>query len=133
MLIHKREITKRRKELMARLEPNSIALLAAVSPKVRNNDAEYLYRQDSDFYYLTGFAEQDAVLALIPGRKQGEVVLFCQEKDKLKELWSGIILGQKAACEELGMDLAHSIHDIDEILPGLMEGRDHIYLSLIHI
>ena len=49
MLIHKREITKRRKELMARLEPNSIALLAAVSPKVRNNDAEYLYRQDSDF------------------------------------------------------------------------------------
>ena len=69
---------------MARLEPNSIALLAAVSPKGRNNDAEYLYRQDSDFYYLTGFAEQDAVLALIPGRKQGEVVLFCQEKDKLK-------------------------------------------------
>ena len=130
MLIHKREITKRRKELMARLEPNSIALLAAVSPKVRNNDAEYLYRQDSDFYYLTGFAEQDAVLALIPRRKQGEVVLFCQEKDKLKELWSGIILGQKAACEELGMDLAHSIHDIDEILPGLMEGRDHIYYAI---
>ena len=72
-----RELKQRRKELMAQMEPNSIALLAAAPLHIRNNDSEYPYRQNSDFYYLTGFNEEDALLALIPGRKQGEVVLFC--------------------------------------------------------
>jgi len=88
MTVDYREMKRRRKELMAQMEPNSIAIVAAATPKTRNNDAEYPYRQSSDFYYLTGFVEQQAVLALMPGRKQGEVVLFCQEKDKLKELWN---------------------------------------------
>ena len=68
------------------MEPNSIALVPSAPPSFRNNDAEYLYRQNSDFFYLTGFAEEHALLALIPGRKQGEVVLFCQEKNKEKGL-----------------------------------------------
>tara|TARA_B100001245_G_scaffold48101_1_gene31673 strand:+ start:7641 stop:8963 length:1323 start_codon:yes stop_codon:yes gene_type:complete len=130
MSIHKREMQKRRKKLMTLMKANSIALLAAASPKVRNNDAEYLYRQNSDFYYLTGFSERDAVLALIPGRKEGEVVLFCQEKDKQKELWTGIILGQKAAIDELGVDEAFSIRNIDEVLPELIAGRDHVYYAI---
>ena len=67
-----REMKLRRKELMAQMEPNSIALLASAPPRLRNNDAEYPYRQNSDFYYLTGFREEHAFLALIPGRKQGE-------------------------------------------------------------
>ena len=78
-----REMRKRRKELMLQMEPNSIALLAAAPAHARNSDTEYPYRQNSDFYYLTGFAEKNALLALIPGRKEGEVVLFCQENDKL--------------------------------------------------
>jgi Xaa-Pro aminopeptidase len=69
-------------------------------------------------------------LALIPGRKQGEAVLFCQEKDKQKELWTGILMGPGAACEELGIDDAFPISDIDDILPGLIEGRDRVYYSM---
>lgn len=125
-----REMKLRRKELMAQMEPNSIALLASAPPHMRNNDAEYLYRQNSDFYYLTGFPEEHALLALIPGRKQGEAVLFCQEKDKQKELWTGILMGPDAACEELGVNDAFPISDIDDILPGLIEGRDRVYYSM---
>ena len=86
MRISNREFNKRRKDLMVQMESNSIALLSSAPPSVRNNDAEYQYRQNSDFFYLTGFAEPNALLALIPRRRQGEVVLFCQEKDKEKEL-----------------------------------------------
>lgn len=125
-----REIKLRRKELMAQMESNSIALLASAPARIRNGDAEYLYRQNSDFHYLTGFPEENALLALIPGRKQGEVVLFCQEKDKQKELWTGVLMGPDVACEELFFDDAFPITDIDEILPGLIEGRDRVYYSM---
>ena len=125
-----REMKLRRKELMAQMEPNSIALLASAPPRMRNNDAEYQYRQNSDFYYLTGFTEEHAFLALIPGRAQGECVLFCQEKDRQKELWTGVLMGPDAACEELGIDDAFPIADIDDILPGLIEGRDRVYYSM---
>ncbi len=125
-----REMKLRRKELMAQMEPNSIALLASAPPHMRNGDAEYLYRQNSDFYYLTGLKEEHAFLALIPGRKQGEAVLFCQEKDKQKELWTGVLMGPDAACENLGIDDAFPISDIDDILPGLIEGRDRVYYSM---
>lgn len=120
----------RRRELMSQMEPNSIALLSAAPLLFRNNDAEYLYRQNSDFYYLTGLDEEQAFLALIPGRRQGEVVLFCQEKDKTKELWTGVLMGPDAAISELGVDDAYPIADIDDILPGLIEGRDRVYYSM---
>ena len=125
-----REMKLRRKELMAQMEANSIALLAAAPPRIRNSDAQYLYRQNSDFHYLTGFTEDQALLALIPGRKQGEVVLFCQERDKAKELWHGIVMGPDAARKELEIDDAFPIDDIDDILPGLIEGRDRVYYSM---
>ncbi|MEQ8313693.1 MAG: Xaa-Pro aminopeptidase [Gammaproteobacteria bacterium] len=124
------QMKNRRKELMGQMEPNSIALIPAAQPCMRNNDAEYLYRQNSDFYYLTGFPEEEALLALIPGRKQGEVVLFCQEKNKEKELWTGILMGPDAAQKELGLDDAYPISDIDDILPGLIEGRDRVYYAM---
>ncbi len=124
------EVVRRRKELMQQMEPNSIALLCAAPPSTRSNDTEYLYRQNSDFYYLTGFTEHDALLALIPGREQGEVVLFCQEKDKTRELWTGIRVGPEQAIKELQIDDAFPIGDIDDILPGLIEGRDRVYYSM---
>ena len=130
MGISKREFSKRRKELMGHMESNSIALLGSAPPRVRNNDAEYPYRQNSDFYYLTGFSEPHALLALIPGRRQGEAVLFCQEKNREKELWNGYILGPDAAIAELGVDDAYPIDDIDDIIPGLIEGRDRVYYSM---
>ena len=115
---------------MAQMEPNSIALIPAAPPRFRNADTEYLYRQNSDFYYLTGLDEPRALLALIPGRRHGESVLFCQEKDKLKELWDGILLGPDAALTELSVDDAYPISDIDDILPGLIEGRDRVYYAM---
>jgi Xaa-Pro aminopeptidase len=124
------EVVRRRKELMQQMEPNSIALLCAAPPSTRSNDTEYLYRQNSDFYYLTGFTEHDALLALIPGREQGEVVLFCQEKDKTRELWTGILMGPEQAIKQLQIDDAFPIGDIDDILPGLIEGRDRVYYSM---
>jgi Xaa-Pro aminopeptidase len=125
-----KEMKARRRELMSQMESNSIALVASAPARFRNSDAEYLYRQNSDFYYLAGLAEEHAFLALIPGRKQGEVVLFCQEKDKSKELWTGVLLGPDAAIIELGVDDAYPISDIDDILPGLIEGRDRVYYSM---
>ncbi|MDP1932224.1 MAG: Xaa-Pro aminopeptidase [Gammaproteobacteria bacterium] len=124
------EAAKRRKELMQQMEPNSIALLSAAPQSTRSNDTEYPYRQNSDFYYLSGFVEHDALLALIPGREQGEVVLFCQEKDKLRELWTGILMGPEQAIKQLKIDDAFPIGDIDDILPGLIEGRDRVYYSM---
>lgn len=112
---------------MAQMGPNSIALLSSAPQRVRSNDTEHLYRQNSDFYYLTGFTEDNAVLALIPGRKQGETVLFCQQKDKQKELWTGRLMGPDAAKEELEIDEAHAVSAIDEILPDLIDGRDRVY------
>ncbi len=124
------EAARRRKELMQQMEPNSIALLCAAPLATRSNDTEYLYRQSSDFYYLSGFVEHDAVLALIPGRAQGEVVLFCQEKDKTRELWTGVLMGPEKAIKKLKIDDAFPIGDIDDILPGLLEGRERVYYSM---
>ena len=121
---------KRRRALMGKLGKNSIALLSAAPQRTRSNDTEYPYRQDSDFYYLTGFTEDDAVLALIPGRKQGEVVMFCQPKDKTKELWTGILTGPEQAKSRLLVDEAYPIGMIDEILPGLMDGCETLYYCM---
>src|SRR4051812_43630131 len=69
--ISQQEFARRRRNLMAQMEPDSIAIVPAAREKIRNRDVEFPFRQDSDFYYLTGFAEPDAVLVLLPGRTHG--------------------------------------------------------------
>lgn len=128
--ISKREFARRRKDLMALMGPNSIAVVPAARQLVRNRDVEYPFRQDSDFLYLSGFDEPNAVLVLLPGRKQGQFVLFCQERDAQKELWDGYRIGPEGACADYGADDAFPIGDIDEILPGLIEGRDRAYYAM---
>ncbi|MGI0116093.1 Xaa-Pro aminopeptidase [Zooshikella sp. RANM57] len=124
------EYKHRRSALMAEMEANSIAILPSAPLQPRNRDVEHPYRQDSDFYYLTGFTESESVLVLIPGRTHGEAVLFCQEKDPEKELWEGRRAGQEGAVANYGMDDAFPINDIDEILPGLIEGRSRVYYAI---
>ena len=124
------QASKRRRALLKQLPRHSIAVLAAAPARVRSHDTDYPYRQDSDFYYLTGFTEENAVLVLIPGRADGEVVLFCQPKDKAREIWSGILTGPKLARELLRVDEAHSINDIDHLLPQMMDGRQRVYSCL---
>lgn len=124
------EYTRRRRELMRELAPNSIAIVAAAHERIRSRDTHYLFRQDSDFYYLSGFDEPDAVLVMLPGRAQGEVIFFCRERDPNKEMWDGRRAGPEAMTGQYDADDAFPIDDIDDILPGLMEGRDRVYYSL---
>lgn len=120
----------RRKKLMQWMGPNSIAILPSSSEWIRSRDVHFHFRQDNDFWYLTGFNEPESLLVLVPGRAHGEYLLFNREKDKKQETWHGKRLGQEAAVEELGADDAFPITDIDDILPGLMEGRERIYYAL---
>ena len=130
MKIAQKEIGRRRKKLMSLMPRNAVALLKSAPIKVRNSDVDYLYRQDSSFYYLTGFEEADSFLVLIPGRSLGEVVLFCQPKNKLKELWQGKVMGPAKAVDELGVDQAFSIDDIQDVLPRLLLERGKIYFPM---
>ena len=130
MRITKAEYARRRKALMSQMEPNSIAILPAAQVFIRNRDVEHNYRQDSDFQYLTGFPEPEAVAVLVPGREHGEYVLFCRERDKERELWDGYRAGQEGAVVEYGANDAFPINDIDDILPGLIEGRERVYYAM---
>ncbi|MCC5810020.1 MAG: Xaa-Pro aminopeptidase [Ectothiorhodospiraceae bacterium] len=121
------EYRRRRRELMNMMGEQSVAVLAAAPEQTRNRDVLYPYRQDSDFHYLTGFPEPEAVMVLAPGRAHGEFLLFCRDRDPEREQWDGPRAGQDGACEVYGADDAFPIDDIDEILPGLLEGREKVY------
>lgn len=130
MSIRPAEYASRRQHLMSQMAANSIAILPASPVCNRNNSVDYPYRPNSDFYYLSGFDEPEAVLVLIPGREHGEYILFCRERNPEKELWDGLRAGQEGAIRDFGADDAFPIGDIDEILPGLLEGRDRVYYSV---
>lgn len=130
MAITNSEYKRRRQALMARMTPGSIALIPGAGQQYRNRDTEYLFRQDSDFYYLTGFSEPDALLVLAPERAHGEVILFCREREPRAELYNGERLGPERAGERLSVDDAFPIDDLEEILPGMLEGRERIYITL---
>jgi len=130
MSISKTEFARRRKNLMAVMAPNSIAIIPSAREQVRSRDTAYPFRQDSDFYYLSGFTEPDAVLVLLPGRRHGQFILFCRERDPGRELWHGHRAGPEGVCEGFGADDAFPVGDIDDILPGLLEGRERVYYSM---
>jgi len=109
---------------------DSIAILPASPVKLRNRDVEYPYRPDSDFYYLTGFPEADAVMVLLPGRRSAEYLLFCRSHDPATALWNGPMAGLEGACNIYGADDAFPIDDIDDILPGLLEDRKKIFYTM---
>jgi len=107
-----------------------IAILPAAPVRKHSRDVEYRFRQDSDFYYLTGLAEPEAVVALVPGRDNGEYLVFCRERDQDKELWDGARVGPDGAIEKFGADDAFPIDDIDDILPGVMESCNRLYYTM---
>lgn len=130
MSISKAEYARRRKQLMGMMEENSIAILPAAQEKIRSRDTDYPFRQDSDLLYLTGFPEPESILVLIPGRDHGEVVMFCRERDREREIWDGLREGPEGVCANYAADDAFPISDIDDILPGLIEGRERVYCAL---
>ncbi|MCH8104767.1 MAG: Xaa-Pro aminopeptidase [Proteobacteria bacterium] len=123
----KSEFKRRRTQLMKMMGKGTIAILPSASQVTRNRDVDFPFRQDSDFLYLTGFDEPDSVMVLIPGRKHGEYILFCREKDPEQETWHGRRAGQEGAVEDYGADDSFPIDDMDDILPGLLEGNDAIF------
>lgn len=129
-LIPRKEFSARRARLMEMMEPNSIAIIPSAYEIIRNNDTHFPFRQDSDFYYLTGLNEPDAVAVLIPGRAHGAFVMFCRDRDPERELWDGYRAGPEGACKDYDADDAFPIDDLDEILPGLLEGRERVYYAM---
>ena len=126
----RKALARRRRQLMQAAGDGAILVLPAAPVRVRSHDTHYPYRQDSDVLYLTGCEEPDAVLVLVPGRKHGEAILFCRERDPEREGWDGPRLGTQGAIDVLGLDDAYPIDDIDDILPGLLEGRRQVHYHL---
>jgi Xaa-Pro aminopeptidase len=125
-----KEHARRRKKLMDMMGDESIAIIPTASVYIRNRDVEFPFRPDSDFYYLTGYSEPEAVAVLIPDRHHGEYVLFCRENDPVMETWNGRRAGLDGAVERYGADDAFPISDLDEILPGLLEDRQRIFYTM---
>jgi Xaa-Pro aminopeptidase len=124
------EFKKRRKQLMQRIGIGNIALISSAGVRVRNRDVDYPFRQDSDFYYLTGFNEPDALAVFIPGRSQGEYILFCREFDKKKALWEGAHAGLEGAIKHYAADDSFPIDDIDDIVSGMLENKTKVFYPM---
>ena len=115
---------------MQQIGKGNIAIIASASVRTRNRDVDYPFRQDSDFYYLTGFNEPDALAVFIPGRKQGQYILFCREFDEQKALWEGAHAGLEGATEHYCADDSFPIEDIDEIIPGMLENKGKVFYPM---
>jgi Xaa-Pro aminopeptidase len=125
-----REFARRRRNLLDLIGSGGIAILPSAPERVRSRDTLFDYRQDSDFFYLTGFREPDAVAVLVAERRHGEFLIFCRERNPDRELWDGPRVGPEAAVEDLAADDAFPISDMDEILPGLVEQSERVYYSM---
>lgn len=112
------------------LMAEGVAVIPTSPECTRSRDVLFPFRPDSDFYYLTGFAEPEAVAVLCPNRDQGEFVVFCRERDPERETWEGKRAGLDGAISQFGADDAFPIDDIDEILPGLLENRTKVFCTV---
>ena len=128
--MNNREFPRRRKKLMDMMGDDTIAIIPTAPIYIRNRDVEFSYRPDSDFYYLTGYPEPEAVAVLVPGRSHGEFILFCRENDPVMETWNGRRAGLEGAVSQYGADDAFPVEDMDEILPGLLENRERVFYTM---
>jgi len=103
------------------------AIFVSAPVAIRNGDVEHEYRQDTDFYYLTGFEEPNAVAVLVPDHPDSRFVMFVQPKDPEKEVWTGWRAGEAGAVGGFGASVAHTIDQLDKELPKLLTQADRIY------
>ena len=129
-MIKLKEYAKRRLQLMEIAGEESVIIVHAAAQKIRNNDAGYPYRQDSDFLYLSGFSEPEAMMVLLPEDKGGHSILFCRERDPHREMWDGLMAGTEGAVEQFGFDEAFPINEMEKRLPRLLRGRERVYYDL---
>jgi Xaa-Pro aminopeptidase len=123
------EYRQRREQLMAKIG-NGTAIFGSAPMATMHNDVEYVYRQESDFYYLTGFNEPHAVAVIAPHHDEHKFILFVQPKEREKEIWTGYRVGVDAAKEKYGADEAYLISELDEKLPQYLEKGDKIYYHM---
>ena len=128
-MITQTEYRQRREQLMANIRQGT-AIFRSAPMAVMHNDVEYNFRQDSDFFYLTGFNEANAVAVFAPHHEEHKFVLFVQPQDPVKETWSGYITGVEKAKELYGADAVYPINELDEKLPQYLQKADRIYYRL---
>ena len=130
MNVSNSEYRVRRNRVISSMESNSLAILSAAPSRLRNRDTEYPFRQNSDFFYLTGLEEPEAILVLISNRSGGEAILFLKDRDPNQELWTGESLGIENATTTIGIEEVYPIDALHSTLPELLTGVDRIYVTL---
>lgn len=118
-----------RRRLAAEIGPEGIAVVPAAAEVIRNHDVPQPFRQDSAFWYLTGFHEPDAVAVIAPGHEAGDYTLFVRPKDPAQEVWTGIRTGEAGARDRFGADAAYEIDELDTVLARLTVGRDVLWYT----
>lgn len=128
--MNKIEFEHRRIQLMERMGPSSLAILPTAPEVLRNCNVHYPYRPDSNFYYLTGFPEPEAVAVFFPERQQGQYLLFSRDKDPEKETWHGRRAGVEGAIQVYGANDAFPLSKLDEMLPPMMASCRRLYYPM---
>ncbi|MFU8797741.1 MAG: aminopeptidase P N-terminal domain-containing protein, partial [Gammaproteobacteria bacterium] len=126
--IHPTEFAKRREKLIQAIGIGNRAVIATNPEYLRNGDTYHSYRPDSNFYYLTGFPEPEAIAVFIPGRPEGEYILFCRENNPEKEIWDGCRIGLEQACMQYGAQQAFPIEQFPLQQAALYAGRQQVDL-----
>ncbi len=121
---------KRREHLLRSIGEGAVAILPSAPVSVRSNDVEFVYRQDSDFYYLTGFAEPESVAVLAPGHPEGEFVMFVLPRDKERETWTGRRAGVEGAMMDYGADKAYVIEEFERVIPRYLDKAERLHYPL---
>lgn len=126
-MIEMTEYKKRRQAVSKAIGKDSILIIPAACEILRNGDAHYPFRQNSDFYYLTGFDEPEAVMIIAPNRDDGEFILFNRVRDRAREIWDGPRAGQEGAIKHFHADQAFAFDQFELMLPDLLTNRESIY------
>ena len=121
------DFTKRRDQISGLVLDDSAIVIASSSTKSRNSDADFPFRQDSNFFYLSGFNEPDSVILIRPSSKGAKYIIFCRDRDPLREQWDGFREGLEGAVKNIGADEAYSISSLNELMPGFLEETQNIY------
>ena len=116
-------------EFMRRMQPHSVAIIPAARETTRSNDTHYRFRQDSDFFYLTGFEEPDAIAVIKPG-DTNEYVLFVRPRDPEREIWDGRRAGVEGAKNEFGANESFPVEEFDGKLREILDGAEVLYYRL---
>ncbi len=121
------ECVGRRKRLIRGIGRHGILILRAAPQQKFSNDVHYRYRQNSSFHYLTNIGEDDVIMVLAPGCAHGDYLLFCKENSEHNLVWEGSRIGLRKAVGVFGADKAFASEEFFACLPGLLNGREHLY------